>query len=63
MAIDRTERFGLSVSSDLLVKIDEWRERQRDLPSRAEAIRRLIEVGLRAENETRGHPAFGKRPE
>jgi hypothetical protein len=27
-------------------RIDEWRRRQEDLPSRAEAIRRLVELGL-----------------
>jgi metal-responsive CopG/Arc/MetJ family transcriptional regulator len=29
-------------------QIDEWRRRQPDLPSRSEAIRRLIEAGLNA---------------
>jgi len=28
--------------------IDEWRRRQTDLPSRSEAIRRLVELGLKA---------------
>ena len=28
--------------------IDEWRRRQPDLPSRSEAIRRLVEIGLKA---------------
>jgi hypothetical protein len=27
--------------------IDEWRRRQLDLPSRSEAIRRLVELGLK----------------
>jgi len=28
--------------------LDEWRRKQTDLPSRAEAIRRLVELGLNA---------------
>lgn len=30
-----------------LVAVDAWREKQADLPSRPEAIRRLIELGLK----------------
>lgn len=30
-------------------KIDDWRRKQADLPSRAEAIRRLVEKGLESE--------------
>lgn len=30
--------------------IDQWRRAQRDLPSRAEAARRLIDIGLKAQN-------------
>jgi hypothetical protein len=32
---------------ELLLGIDEWRGKQPDLPSRAEAIRRLVELGLK----------------
>jgi hypothetical protein len=28
-------------------RIDDWRRKQDDLPSRAEAIRRLVELGLK----------------
>lgn len=37
----RLERSGL-------VDLDHWRRSQADLPSRPEAIRRLMEVGLKA---------------
>jgi len=30
-----------------LATIDDWRRQQPDLPSRAEAIRRLVELGLK----------------
>jgi metal-responsive CopG/Arc/MetJ family transcriptional regulator len=31
--------------------IDAWRRKQPDLPSRSEAIRRLIELGLKAKRK------------
>jgi hypothetical protein len=33
---------------DTLVVIDDWRRKQDDLPGRPEAIRRLVELGLKA---------------
>jgi hypothetical protein len=41
--------FQMRVSEDFLRAIDDWRRKQPDLPSRAEAIRRLVEMALRAE--------------
>lgn len=40
------ERFELRLDEDTLSRIDSWRKEQSDLPSRSEAIRRLIETGL-----------------
>ncbi len=42
----KTERFEMRLNSRTLEKVDAWRARQTDLPSRAEAIRRLMESGL-----------------
>jgi uncharacterized protein len=42
----KTERFEMRLDQSLLDQVDGWRSRQSDLPSRAEAIRRLIEGGL-----------------
>lgn len=42
----KTERIELRVEADLLERVDEWRQRQDDLPSRSEAFRRLSEIGL-----------------
>jgi hypothetical protein len=42
------ESFNMRMPSDTLRRIDEWRRRSPDLPTRAEAARRLIEIGLRA---------------
>jgi uncharacterized protein YfbU (UPF0304 family) len=41
-----TERFELRVDEELLEKLDSWRGTQADVPSRAEAMRRLVEIGL-----------------
>jgi len=41
-------RFELRLPPDLGDEIDAWRRQQPDLPARAEAARRLIELGLRA---------------
>jgi hypothetical protein len=35
------------MSADDVGAIDEWRRRQADLPSRSEAIRRLVQLGLK----------------
>ena len=40
------ERFEMRLSSDLSNRINNWRNKQDDFPSRAEAIRRLIEIAL-----------------
>ena len=48
-----SERFELRFTADLLRQIDDWRRKQSDLPSRAEAIRRLIETALKSEQRVR----------
>lgn len=42
----KTERFEMRLDSRTLGRLDDWRARQTDLPSRAEAVRRLMEFGL-----------------
>jgi hypothetical protein len=39
---------------DLRSSIETWAEQQKDKPSRSEAIRRLIELGLVAKGKNRG---------
>lgn len=41
-----SERFEMRIDSELLDRLDEWRDDQDDRPSRAEAVRRLLDVGL-----------------
>jgi hypothetical protein len=36
------------VQPDMAKHLDDWRRKQDDLPSRPEAIRRLVELGLKA---------------
>jgi hypothetical protein len=38
---------------DPLAQLDDWRRQQRDLPSRPEAIRRLVELGVKAKQKKR----------
>ena len=42
----KTERFEMRLDPETILKVDEWRRDQSDLPSRAEAIRRLVQQGL-----------------
>lgn len=42
----KTDRFEMRLDQELAGKIDEWRQRQVEQPSRAEAIRSLVELGL-----------------
>jgi hypothetical protein len=44
-------RFEVRLQPDLGDEIDDWRRKQRDIPSRAEAARRLIERGLEVEKQ------------
>jgi len=42
----KTERLQMVISPQELDAIDYWRSKQPDLPSRSEAIRRLVKQGL-----------------
>lgn len=42
----KTERFEMRLDFETLDGVDKWRHEQDDVPSRSEAIRRLIEVGI-----------------
>ena len=46
--------FQMRVSEKFLQAVDRWRRKQPDEPSRAEAIRRLVEAGLKV----KGKPAL-----
>jgi hypothetical protein len=42
----KPERFEMRFDVNMIERIDDWRRKQPDLPSRTAAIRHLIEVGL-----------------
>ena len=44
----KDQRIPVMMSSEEVAAIDEWRRKNADLPSRSEAIRRLVEIGLTA---------------
>jgi len=48
---EKTQRFEMRIPPEFFKAIDSWRRKQEDLPSRAEAIRRLVEIGLKAERK------------
>jgi hypothetical protein len=39
---------GVRIQPDMAKALDDWRRKQDDLPGRPEAIRRLVEIGLKA---------------
>jgi uncharacterized protein YfbU (UPF0304 family) len=43
-----TERFEMRLDPAVLEQVDAWRARQGDVPSRSEAVRRLVDAGLAA---------------
>jgi metal-responsive CopG/Arc/MetJ family transcriptional regulator len=47
-SVDNRKQFNMRVTNEWLGKVDDWRRLQRDIPSRSEAIRRLVEVGIEA---------------
>lgn len=49
MAEALDQRLQLVIGRSQVRAIDEWRRRQPDLPSRSEAIRRLIDAALNAD--------------
>jgi hypothetical protein len=52
----QTHQLQTRVSAEFLAKLDEWRRAQPDLPSRTEAIRRIVEQAIDAAAPKRGRP-------
>ena len=49
----KTERLEIRVSAEFLEKVDEWRRHQPDIPTRASAVRQLVEIALRQLQEAK----------
>jgi metal-responsive CopG/Arc/MetJ family transcriptional regulator len=47
--VTKPRTIQMRVNEDWLALIDNWRRAQPDLPSRSEAIRRLVEIALKEE--------------
>ena len=43
-----SEAINVRMKTDVLKILDDWPRHQDDLPGRPEAIRRLVEIGLKA---------------
>lgn len=50
---DEVRPYQIRLSTSFWKKVDEWRRQQDEIPPRAEAIRRLVEAGLAAENRVK----------
>ena len=46
-----TEAVNVRLAVTSLQVIDDWRRKQDDLPGRPEAIRRLVDLGLKAKGK------------
>lgn len=42
----QTHQLQIRVSKEFLARLDAWRRQQSDLPTRTEAVRRLVDLGL-----------------
>lgn len=60
MPLLNDKQFQMRASADFLARIDEWRREQPDIPGRAEAIRRLVEIALRGAPGVRLKPKKAK---
>jgi hypothetical protein len=45
---EKTDRFNMRVAPSFIRAIDDWRRKQPDIPTRAEAIRRLCLLAIAA---------------
>jgi hypothetical protein len=50
-AIGTGRTVGVRVRPELSTQIESWRAQQRPIPSEPEAIRRLVEIGLKAKGK------------
>jgi len=50
------KRIQLLLLPEMVERVDEWRRKQKDLPDRNEAIRRLLGAALGTKKENPGNP-------
>jgi len=49
--VRKDQRIPIMMSAPEVERIDAWRRKQPDLPPRAEAIRRLVAIGIATKSE------------
>jgi hypothetical protein len=54
------KRVEIRLSASLVAAVDEWRRHQPDLPPRAEAVVRLVEMSLAATAKRKAKPETKK---
>jgi hypothetical protein len=47
----KDQRIPVMMSAEDVAMIDEWRRKHPDLPSRSEAIRQLVQLGLKVKGK------------
>ncbi len=45
-----TERFEMRLEEEFLAQVDRWRAKRNDVPTRSEAMRRLVEIALASDS-------------
>jgi hypothetical protein len=58
---EKPSALEMRLGASFLKTVDEWRRKQKGLPSRAEAIRRLVERGLA--NQPCHHYTWNQKPQ
>jgi hypothetical protein len=62
MPLLNDKQFQMRISEEFLAQIDEWRRAQPDIPGRAEAIRRLVEIALGDKPKTKASAVSSRKP-
>ena len=57
----QTERFEMRLDRATLERLDQWRASQPELPSRAEAVRRLVNAGLAVSSNDEVRPSLTEK--
>ncbi|MFZ0494411.1 MAG: hypothetical protein WBE80_10185 [Methylocella sp.] len=58
LEVEKMIQLMIRATPDMIARLDDWRRVQPDIPGRAEAVRRLVELGLTA--KPRGERGKGK---
>jgi hypothetical protein len=57
---DKMVQLMIRVAPGMIVRLDNWRRVQADIPGRAEAVRRLVDIGLKAKQTSVSQKGKGK---